>query len=119
MSYEFSFYKDEDFDEIEQIILASYQWDYPVWGLSRHEFTKGLHPAFTGNYNAWYDTVGVYRENGKVAACAINEGNYDGEVFFLFDSKERGEDKDLLRDMIKFACLEYCIKGNDSAVWFS
>ncbi len=103
MRYKFSFYKDEDFDEIEQIILASYQWEYPVWGLSRHEFTKGLHPAFTGNYHAWYDTVSVYRENGKVAACVINEGNYDGEVFFLFDSKERGEDRELLRDMIKFA----------------
>ena len=26
MSYEFCFYKDEDFDEIEQLVLASYQW---------------------------------------------------------------------------------------------
>ncbi len=103
MRYEFSFYKDEDFEEIEQLVLASYQWEYPIWGLSRHEFVRGLHPAFTGHYQAWYHTVGVYRENGKIAACLINEGNYDGEAFFLFDSKERGEDRELLRDMIKFA----------------
>lgn len=103
MRYEFSFYKDEDFDEVEALVLASYQWEYPVWGLARHEFSRGLHPAFTGHYLAWHHTVGVYRENGKVVACVINEGHYDGEVFFLFDSKERGEDRELLSDMIKFA----------------
>ncbi len=103
MHYEFSFYKDEDFDEIEQMILKSYQWEYPIWGLSRHEFTKGLHPAFTGHHLAWRHTVGVYREEGKVIACVINEGTYNGEAFFLFDSKARGEDRELLKDMIKFA----------------
>lgn len=103
MRYEFSYYKDEDYDEIEQLVLASYQWEYPVWGLSRHEFIIGLHPAHTGHYHALYHTVGVYRENGKVAACVINEGNYNGEAFFLFDSKERGEDRELLREMIRYA----------------
>jgi predicted N-acetyltransferase YhbS len=103
MNYTFNFYKDEDFDDVEQLVLASYQWEYPVWNLSRHEFIIGLHPAHTGQYHALYHTVGVYRENGKVAACVINEGNYDGEAFFLFDSKERGEDRELLKDMIKFA----------------
>ncbi|MDF2842355.1 MAG: GCN5-related N-acetyltransferase [Herbinix sp.] len=103
MIYEFNFYKDEDFEEIEQLVLASYQWEYPIWGLSRHEFSKGLHPAFTGHYHAWSHTVGVYRESGKIAACVINEGNYNGEAFFLFDSKERGTDIELLNDMIKFA----------------
>lgn len=103
MRYEFSFYKDEDFDGIEQLILASYQWEYPVWGLGRHEFIVGLHPAHTGHYHALYHTVGVYRENGIIVACVINEGNYRGEAFFLFDTKERGGDKELLKDMIKFA----------------
>jgi predicted N-acetyltransferase YhbS len=103
MNYEFSYYRDEDFDEITQLILSSYQWEYPIWGLARHEFSKGLHPAFTGNFTAWRHTVGVYREQGKMVACVINEGHYDGSVFFLFDTKERGEDKLLLADMIKFA----------------
>ena len=103
MNYNFSYYQEEDFDEIEQLILSSYQWEYPIWGLSRHEFSKGLHPAFTGHYTAWRHTVGIYREQDKIAACVINEGNYDGEVFFLVDSKERGEDRMLLTEMIKFA----------------
>ena len=90
-------------DQIEQLVIASYQWEYPIWGLSRHEFCKGLHPAFTGHYHAWCHTVGIYRENGKVVACVINEGNYNGEAFFLFDSRERGEDRDLLGEMIKSA----------------
>ena len=103
MNYEFSYYIDEDFDEIEQLVLASYQWEYPIWGLSRHEFVRGLHPAFTRHFHAWSHTVGVYRENRKVVACVINEGIYDGEVFFLFDSEERSEDIELLKEMIKFA----------------
>ncbi len=103
MNYEFNFYKEGDFEDIEQLVLASYQWEYPVWGLSRHEFTKGLHPAYTGHYHAWQHTVGVYRENGNVVACVINEGCYNGEVFFLFDSLNRAKDRELLRDMIKFA----------------
>lgn len=42
-------------------------------------------------------------ENGKMAACVWNEGCYDGNVFFLFDSKERAGEEELLVDMIKFA----------------
>lgn len=103
MSYEFSFFTDDDFDEIEQLVIASYQWEYPIWGLSRHEFSRGLHPAFTGHYHSWNHTVGIYREHEKVIACVINEGNYHGTAFFLFDSKERGEDRELLKEMIKFA----------------
>jgi len=103
LNYKFSYYKEEDFEEMLQLVLNSYQWEYPVCGLSRLEFAKGLHPAFTRHYHAWQHTVGVYRENGKIVACVWNEGNYDGEVFFLFDSKKRGEDRELLRDMIKFA----------------
>lgn len=64
--------------------------------MSRQEFTKGLHPAFTGHYHAFEHTVGVYKEDGKIVAVVMNEGNYDGEVFFLFDSQERGEEKELL-----------------------
>jgi predicted N-acetyltransferase YhbS len=103
MKYECRFYRDEDFDTLEQLILHSYQWEYPIWGLSRHEFCKGLHPAFTGNHHAWKHTVGVFREQGKPVAGVINEGTYDGNVFFLFDSPARGQDPELLKDMIHFA----------------
>jgi predicted N-acetyltransferase YhbS len=103
VGYEFSFYKEEDFEEIEQLVLASYNLEYPVWGLSRQEFTFGLHPAFTGHYHAFEHTVGVYKEGDKIVAVVMNEGNYDGEVFFLFDSQERGEDRELLIEMIKFS----------------
>lgn len=103
MHYEFSFYKDTDYNELLRLVLNSYEWEYPNCGLSRLEFSMGLHPAFTGHYHAWKHTVGVYRENGKITACVWNEGDYDGTVFFLFDSRKRGEDRELLSDMIKFA----------------
>lgn len=113
MNYKFSYYKDEDFEEMLQLALNSYKWEYPVCGMSRLEFAKGLHPAFTGHYHSWRHTVGTYRESGKMVACVWNEGNYDGEVFFLFDSKERGKDKELLKDMIKFAKTHVnCIKDD-------
>jgi predicted N-acetyltransferase YhbS len=103
MKYEFNYYKDEDFYTIEDLILKSYKWENPIWSISRHEFCKGLHPSFTGNYKAWEHTIGVYRENEAIVACVINEGTYQGEAFFLFDSKERAQDKELLREMISYA----------------
>ena len=103
MQYKFSFYKDTDFNAISQLVLNAYQWEYPIWGLSRHEFIKGLNPTFTGHYHGQENTVGIYRANNQIVACVINEGIYDGEVFFLFDTKERGQAQELLKDMIKFA----------------
>ncbi len=103
MKYSCSYYREEDDAAIEQMVLASYQWENPIWGVSRHEFCKGLHPSHTGFRHAWEHTVGVFREDGRIAACVINEGNYDGEAFFLFESQERGQDVELLREMIRFA----------------
>lgn len=68
MKYETSFYKKEDDADIERMILSSYQWENPIWGLSRYEFCKGLHPAFTGFRHAWTHTVGVFREGGRIVA---------------------------------------------------
>ena len=60
-------------------------------------------PAHTGHTRAWEKTVAVYRENGKIAACVWNEGCYSGEQVFLFDSRQRAEDRELLREMLRFA----------------
>ncbi len=103
MAYTCRFYQDTDFDAIEQMVLEAYQWEHPGWNLSRHEFCRGLHPAFTGNHNAWRHTVGVLLEHDIPVACVINEGNYDGEQFFLFKNQAYAQDKHLLSEMIKFA----------------
>lgn len=103
MKYTFSFYTKEDFNEIENLIINSYMWDYPIFGVSRMEFSNGLHPKFLRYSNYWERTVGIYKENGKIVACAINEGNDEGTVFFLFDTKERACDTELLSEMIFFA----------------
>lgn len=115
MKYEFNYYKDDHFNEIEKLILASYEWEYPIWGISRHEFSRGLHPAFTDHYHAWERTVGVYSTNGEIVACVINEGNYNGDAFFLFDSRERGNDKELLYEMVKFA-KTHCSSVSDDRI---
>lgn len=115
MKYTFSFYTKDDFEEIESLILNSYDWDYPIFGLSRMEFGNGLHPKFLRYSDVWERTVGVYRENGKIVACAINEGNDDGTVFFLFDTKERANDAELLTDMIFFAKTTMsCVKDKNN-----
>ncbi len=113
MQYEFTYYKEQDFYKIEKLILASYDWEYPLWGMSRHEFSKGLHPEFTGHFHAWEHTVGVYRLDGEIVACVINEGNYNGEAFFLFDTKERAQENELLEAMIKFARTHNCAVSDD------
>ncbi|WP_313075826.1 N-acetyltransferase [Lacrimispora sp.] len=114
MDYRFAFYKKEYFDEIEALILNSYQWENPTYGLSRLEFTNGLHPKFLHFSNVWERTVGVYFLNETIIACAINEGNDDGTVFFLFREKKFAEDKKLLKDMIHFAKTTMsCVKDKN------
>lgn len=111
MKYQFEFYKKTYYDEIEQLILNSYQWERPIFGLSRFEFSAGLHPAFLQYPDAWERTVGVYFLNGMIVACAINEGNDEGEAFFLFRDKHFSEDEELLNDMIHFVkTTMVCVK---------
>ena len=43
MKIDFRYYTDKDFDEVERLILNSYEWEFPVMGLARFEFMKGLH----------------------------------------------------------------------------
>jgi hypothetical protein len=114
MDYRFAFYKKEYFDEIEALILNSYQWENPTYGLSRLEFTNGLHPKFLHFSNVWERTVGVYFLNETIIACAINEGNDDGTVVFLFREKKFAEDKKLLKDMIHFVKTTMsCVKDKN------
>lgn len=103
MKYRFEFYKKEYFDDIKELILKSYHWENPIFGLSRLEFTNGLHPSFLRYSNVWERTVGVYFLDKTLVACAINEGNDDGTVFFLFREKKFARDKELLKDMIHFS----------------
>lgn len=108
MKYEFSFYKDFDFEALEELVLKSYEWEYPAVGISRVEFAKGLHPHFCDCTKAWEHTVGMYWENKKLVACVWNEGTYDGDVFFLFDNQQRATETDLINDMINFSKM-FCV----------
>lgn len=105
MNYVFSYYRENDFDEIEELILASYKWEYPIWSISRHEFSLSIEPEFAGIKRGWERSTGVYRckENNKLAACVISEGNAGGDAFFLFDAEERARDSSLIKEMLKFA----------------
>jgi len=114
VKYRFEFYKKEYFDEIEEMILNSYRWEYPAYGLSRMEFSNGLHPSFLHFPDMWERTVGVYFFDETIIACAINEGNDEGAVFFLFREKKLAEDKELLKDMIHFAKTTMsCVEDNN------
>lgn len=118
MNFEFSFYQDTDYQELKQLVLNSYQWEYPLCGLGRLEFSRGLGPAFSGHYHAWQHTIGIYRRNQEMIACVWNEGNYDGDVFFLFRTKENAEDEMLLRYMIKFGKTYANAVGEDKRTNF-
>jgi 23S rRNA (uracil1939-C5)-methyltransferase len=86
MTYTFRFFTEQDFYLIEKLVLRAYQWEVPLYGLSRHEFSKGLHPAFVECANSWRHTVGIFEESEEIVSCAISEGNYEGDAFFVFDS---------------------------------
>lgn len=103
MKYSFEFYKKTYYKDLIRMAFASYEWSVPTVGLSRIEFSMGLHPMFLGNRNVWEHTTGIYRLDEKVVAAVWSEGTYDGNVFFLFDERERAEDIELIEDMIKFS----------------
>lgn len=103
MKYKFSYYTQDDFDEIEKMIINSYSWDYPIYGVSRLEFCSGLHPKFLGIERTMERGSGIFRLNGRIVSAAVNEVNASGDAFFLFDSKERSQDKELIELMIFFA----------------
>lgn len=100
---QFQYYEERYFYDIEKMIIQSYEYEYPLWGLSRHEFTKALHPDFKDCHKVWTESMGIYLENGKVIAAVLSEGSYDGDAFFFFDGKERTENRALLKRMVKFA----------------
>lgn len=55
MKYEIGFYKKEDFDEIQKLIVASYQWEAPFVGISRTIFCEAMTAEFNRYENAWED----------------------------------------------------------------
>lgn len=115
MEYRFEFYKKEYSDDIGDMILNSYQWENPIFGLGRLEFSEGLHPSFLRFSDMRERTVGVYFLDKTIVACAINEGNDDGTAFFLFRNKEFAQDKELLKDMIHFAKTTMsCVEDENS-----
>lgn len=83
MRYKIEFYKKAYFEEIQELIIASYQWEAPFVGISRTIFCEAMTAEFNKYENAWEHTIGVVREAGKIIACVWNEGEYDGVQFFL------------------------------------
>lgn len=113
MAYRFAFYTKDNFEQIQQMILDSYKWDFPIFGLSRFEFSAYLHPEFTGLHRVWERTCGLWFDGDKIAGCAINEANDEGDVFFLFDSRRRAEDISLIEKMIHFAKTSMSVISDD------
>lgn len=116
--YTFKFYTEELSDEIERLIFAGYGWEYPVYGLSRYEFCKYLHPDFIGIRNVLERTAGLFYCDGRLVACAIDEAAGGGDCFFLFESKEYAQDEELLRMMLRHACTVMTSVDDDHVTRF-
>lgn len=74
MNYEFIFYKKDLYEELLRLVSNSYEWEMPVVGIGRMEFSNSLNKIFCDSATVWEKTVGCYMENGKMAACVWNEG---------------------------------------------
>lgn len=103
LSISFRYYIDEDFLKLEQLILASYSWGNPPWGLSRHEFCRGVHSAWGNVKDNWRHTVGIWEEDGNIISAVICEGVWNADAFFIFDSLERQRYHQLLERMFHHA----------------
>jgi len=109
----FKYYDDCYLDQIEAFILSSYQYDFPLWGLSRHEFSRGLHPDFKNCHQAWTESMGLFFEDDQLISCVLSEGSYEGDAFLLFDSLKRTQDKMLIEKMVRFA-ITHLSKKDDN-----
>lgn len=103
MSISFRYYTDEDFLKLEQLVLNSYAWSNPPWGVSRHEFSRGVHSAWANIKDNWRHIVGIWEEDDNIISAVICEGVWHGDVFFLFDSLKRQRDRELLERMFHHA----------------
>jgi len=103
LSISFRYYTDEDFLKLEQLILASYSWGNPPWGLSHHEFSRGVSSAWANVVDNWRHTVGIWEEDGNIISAVICEGVWNADAFFLFYSLERQNDIQLLERMFHHA----------------
>lgn len=101
----FQYYTDDYFYEIEKLVLSSYAYSIPLWGLSRHEFCRALHPDFKACHKVWEESMGLYFIEDTLVAAVMSEGGYEGDAFFLFDGIERTKDKALLKRMLRFAIM--------------
>ena len=103
LSISFRYYIDEDFLKLEELILASYAWGNPPWGLSHHEFSRGVHSAWANVKDNWRHTLGIWEEDGNIISAVICEGVWNADGFFIFDSLERQRDRGLLERMFHHA----------------
>ena len=62
-----------------------------------------INTEFMNTYSAWEKTIGCYFENDVMVACTWNDTTFEAETMFLFDSKERAQEEELIRNMLKFA----------------
>lgn len=99
----FRFYTEADEPAIHELILAGYRTGTPIWGVSRHAFCRGLHPDFIGVKTCNRRTAGLWFEENRAVACAISEGAFDGDAFFLFRDEQTREDEALLARMLDHA----------------
>jgi predicted N-acetyltransferase YhbS len=111
----FQYYTDAFFYDVEKMVLSSYAYDIPLWGLSRHEFCRALHPDFKDCHQSWSESMGLFFDGETLVAAVLSEGCYDGDAFLLFDGQPRTQDKDLLARMVRFA-ITHLSKMEDDRV---
>ena len=57
MRYTITFYEKEDYDDVKNLILASYQWESSVVGNARLLFCEAMTTEFNHYEYAWEHTV--------------------------------------------------------------
>ncbi len=113
LAYKFSYYSDEYFNQIEELILNSYSIGFPAYQFNQLQFDRGVLSAWANNKANWEQTTGLWFDKQKLAAAAISIGAWQGDAFFIFDSHDRAEDKELLIKMFHHVETHMsCFKGN-------
>lgn len=58
-----SYYSDEYFDQIEELILHSYSMGFLSYSFNQLYFDRGVHSAWENNKANWEQTTGLWQEH--------------------------------------------------------
>lgn len=89
-------FQDGSFLEIRDFLVREYkEGNIQNWAIDRWNFCRFIPQIFLGSFESWPGTVGIWTNNGEIAAVVTAEGELRGEAYFQL-GRQNFSDKNYL-----------------------